>query len=58
VQPGELRTRWHVKQVAFPVPAARAQIRYAQLGTDAGFIGAAAYARLLYRRQRGGGAGT
>jgi glucokinase len=48
------RIRWHVRQLAFPVPAARAQIRYAQLGTDAGFIGAAACARLLYRRQRDG----
>jgi glucokinase len=44
------RIRWHVKRLAFPVPAAKAQIRYAQLGTDAGFIGAAACARLLYRK--------
>jgi glucokinase len=51
------RIRWHVKQVAFPVPAARAEIRYAQLGTDAGFIGAAACARLLYRGQRDGAPG-
>jgi glucokinase len=51
------RIRWHVRQLAFPVPAAKAQVRYAQLGTDAGFIGAAACARLLYRRQREGGAG-
>jgi glucokinase len=51
------RIRWHVRQVSFPVPAARTQIRYAQLGTDAGFIGAAACARLLYRREREGAAG-
>src|SRR5262249_38271821 len=48
------RIRWHVGQVSFPVPAERTQIRYAQLGTDAGFIGAAACARLLYRREREG----
>jgi glucokinase len=49
---GELfleRIRWHVKRLAFPVPAARTQIRYAQLGNDAGFIGAAACARKLYQ---------
>jgi glucokinase len=45
------RIRSHVRQLAFPVPAARTQIRYAQLGSDAGFIGAAACARLLHRRQ-------
>jgi glucokinase len=44
------RIRWHVNRVAFPVPAARTQVRYAQLGTDAGFVGAAGCARLLYRR--------
>jgi glucokinase len=41
------RIRAHVKEMAFPVPAARTQIRYAQLGSDAGFIGAAACARKL-----------
>jgi glucokinase len=44
------RIRWHVQQLAFPVPAARTQIRYAELGTDAGFIGAAACGRQLVRR--------
>jgi glucokinase len=44
------RIRFHVKQMAFPVPAARTQIRYSQLGTDAGFIGAAACGRQLYRK--------
>jgi glucokinase len=43
------RIRHHVRELAFPVPAARTQIRYAQLGSDAGFIGAAACARKLYR---------
>jgi glucokinase len=44
------RIRHHVRQLAFPVPAAKTQIRYALLGSDAGFIGAAACARLLYRQ--------
>jgi glucokinase len=43
------RIRHHVREMAFPVPAARTQVRYAQLGSDAGFIGAAACARKLYR---------
>jgi glucokinase len=42
--------RGHVRALAFPVPAARTQICYAQLGSDAGFIGAAACARQLYLR--------
>ena len=46
------RIRHHVQQLAFPVPAAKTQIRYAQLGSDAGFIGAAACARLLYRKRK------
>jgi len=41
--------RQHVRKLAFPVPAAKTQIRYARLGTDAGFIGAAACARQLLR---------
>ncbi|HWG45395.1 MAG TPA: ROK family protein [Gemmataceae bacterium] len=44
------RIRHHVGELAFPVPAARTQIRYAQLGGDAGFIGAAACGRQLVRR--------
>jgi glucokinase len=43
------RIRHHVQQLAFPVPAEKTQIRYAQLGSDTGFIGAAACARLLHR---------
>jgi glucokinase len=45
------RIRVHVKQMAFPVPAAKTQIRYAELGIDAGFIGAAACGRQLYRKR-------
>jgi len=41
------RIRAHVRQLAFPLPAERTTIRYAQLGTDAGFIGAAACGRQL-----------
>ena len=41
------RIRHHVRELAFPVPAANTEIRYAQLGTDAGFIGAAACGRGL-----------
>jgi glucokinase len=43
------RVRRHVKVLALPVPAERTLIRYAQLGADAGFIGAAACARQLLR---------
>src|SRR5206468_1540957 len=42
------RIRRHVQAMAFPVPAERTQIRYAQLGNDAGYIGAAGCGRLLY----------
>jgi glucokinase len=44
------RIRHHVREMAFPVPAAKTQIRYAQLGSDAGFIGAAACGRQLVRK--------
>lgn len=40
----------HLPGVAFPVPAAKTQIRFASLGPDAGFIGAAACARRLVRK--------
>ena len=43
------RIRHHVRELAFPVPAARTQIRFAQLGSEAGFIGAAACGRQLVR---------
>ncbi len=41
------RIRHHVRTLAFPLPAERTPIRYAMLGTDAGFIGAACCARQL-----------
>jgi glucokinase len=47
------RIRRHVRLLAFPVPAERTQIRYAQLGGDAGFIGAAACGRQVYLRSKG-----
>jgi glucokinase len=43
--------RAQVQRMAFPVPAARTEIRYAELGSDAGFIGAAGCARLLWRKR-------
>jgi glucokinase len=43
------RIRRHVPEVAFPVPAERTQVRFAELGSDAGFIGAAACGRQLVR---------
>ena len=43
--------RGYVKQIAFPVPAEKTEIRFAQLGSDAGFIGAAACGRLLLKKQ-------
>jgi glucokinase len=49
------RIRAHVKQLAFPVPAARTLIRYAQLGSDTGFIGAAGCGRLLWKRMQNKG---
>lgn len=48
------RIRHHVRQLAFPVPAAKAVIGYALLGNDAGFIGAAACGRVLYQRRAAG----
>lgn len=41
------RIRHHIRELAFPVPASRTTVRYALLGSDAGFIGAAACARQL-----------
>src|SRR5262249_29473916 len=38
--------RAHVRAMAFPIPAAKTKILYAELGGDAGFIGAAGCARL------------
>ena len=46
------RIRMFVHELAFPVPAARTKITYAQLGPDAGFYGAAAGARHLYLKKK------
>jgi glucokinase len=46
------RIRAYVKELAFPVPAEKTIICYARLGSDAGFIGAAACARQLHYRQK------
>ena len=46
------RIRKFVKELAFPVPAERTTITYAQLGSDAGFIGAAACGRQVYMRKK------
>ncbi len=40
------RIRDEVKARAFPVPAAKTKIEFAELGGDAGYIGVAGYARL------------
>ena len=45
--------RSEVRRRAFPVPAAKTEIAYATLGGDAGFIGAAACARLASRGNAG-----
>ena len=44
------RIRKHVQQLAFPVPAAHTTLCFAKLGSDAGFIGAAACGRQLVSR--------
>jgi glucokinase len=40
--------RADVREMAFPVPAAKTRIEFAQLGGDAGFIGAAGCARMAF----------
>ena len=42
--------RTDIRAMAFPVPAAKTRIEYAQLGGDAGFIGAAGCARMAFHR--------
>jgi glucokinase len=37
--------RGDVRQMAFPIPAAKTRIAFAQLGEEAGFVGAAGWAR-------------
>jgi glucokinase len=43
------RIRHHVRQLAFPVTAEHTRVCFAELGSDAGFIGAAACGRQLLR---------
>lgn len=40
--------RADIRSMAFPIPAAKARIQYAELGGDAGFIGAAGCARQAF----------
>jgi len=46
------RVRQEVRQRAFPVPAERTTIDYATLGGEAGYIGAAGFARQDYHKQQ------
>jgi glucokinase len=45
------RIQKYVKELSFPVPAERCKLCLAELGSDAGFIGAAACGRLVFRQQ-------
>jgi glucokinase len=45
------RVREVVRRRAFPIPAARTIIDFAQLGGDAGYIGAAGIARVAYHKK-------
>jgi glucokinase len=47
------RIQHHIHKLAFPVPAEKTRVCYARLGSDAGYIGAAACGRQLYRQLRG-----
>jgi glucokinase len=38
----------HIRTMAFPIPAAKVKVLYAELGGDAGFIGAAGCARMAF----------
>jgi len=46
------RVREVVRRRAFPIPAARTLIDFAQLGGDAGYIGAAGIARFAYHKAK------
>lgn len=48
-EPFLARIKHYINQLAFPVPADRTLISYAQLGNDAGMIGAAACAKFLVK---------
>ncbi len=51
-EPFLTRIRSYIGELAFPVPAARIEVRFALLGSDAGFIGAAGCARQLWIKGR------
>jgi glucokinase len=42
--------RHDVRQMAFPIPAAKTRIEFARLGEEAGFVGAAGWARKILSR--------
>jgi glucokinase len=44
------KIRHYIHQLAFPVPAKNTEVKYASLGSKAGFIGAAACGRQLVKR--------
>jgi glucokinase len=44
------RIKHYIKELAFPIPAAKTIVRYAALGSDAGIIGAAACGRQLVKK--------
>jgi glucokinase len=48
------RIREYIHELAFPIPATKTIVRYAQLGSDAGIIGSAACARQLVQQRRSG----
>ena len=53
INAGELlleEIRHEVRRMAFPIPGARTRIEFARLGEEAGFIGAAGWARKALSR--------
>ncbi len=42
--------RQDVRRMAFPIPAAKTRIEFAKLGGEAGFVGAAGWARTVLNR--------
>lgn len=42
------KIRFHVKRMAFPVPGEKCRVEFASLGNDAGFIGAAGWAKTVF----------
>ncbi len=47
-QPFLDRIRFHIKRLAFPVPGEKCRVEFASLGNDAGFIGAAGWAKAVF----------